>query len=111
MRTLPECNVRKIAYSTFTIIKIRQQRYVELTRFDNPHTVVLQNGKNYDFKFQTRMIEGKKIYESRFEAQRKRRVRRHERRRDLRGTSAANTPSDGDARTSFDTWKSITPGR
>ena len=68
VRTLPECNVRKIAYSTFTIIKIRQQRYVELTRFDNPHTVVLQNGKNYDFKFQTRMIEGKKIYESRFEA-------------------------------------------
>ena len=68
VRTLPECNVRKIAYSTSTIIKIRDQRYVELTRFDNPHTVVLQNGKNYDFQYQTRMIEGKKIYESRFEA-------------------------------------------
>lgn len=68
VRTLPECNTRKIAYSTFTIIKIRDQKYVELTRFDNPHTVVLQNGKNYDFKFQTRMIEGKKIYEASFEA-------------------------------------------
>ena len=68
VRTLPECNVRKIAYSTFTIVKIRDQRYVELTRFDNPHTVVLQKGKNYDFKYGTRMIEGKKIYESRFEA-------------------------------------------
>ncbi|MEE1199261.1 MAG: SpoIIE family protein phosphatase [Christensenellales bacterium] len=68
VRTLPECNVRKIAYATFTIVKIRNQRYVELTRFDNPHTIVLQNGKNYDFKFTTRVIEGKRIYESRFEA-------------------------------------------
>lgn len=68
VRTLPECNIRKIAYSTFTIVKIRDQKYVELTRFDNPHTVVLQNGKNFDFKYWTRMIEEKKIYESKFEA-------------------------------------------
>lgn len=67
VRTLPESSVRKIAYSTFTIIKIKDQRYVELTRFDNPHTIVLQNGKNYNFEYHTRMIEGKKIYESRFE--------------------------------------------
>lgn len=68
VRTLPECNVRKIAYSTFTIVKIRNQRYVELTRFDNPHTVVLRDGKNYNFEYNMRLIEGKKIYESRFEA-------------------------------------------
>lgn len=68
VRTLPECNVRKIAYSTFTIIKILEQKHVELTRFDNPHTIVLQNGQNYDFEYHTRMIEGKKIYESRFDA-------------------------------------------
>lgn len=68
VRTLPECNTRKIAYSTFTIIKIVDQKYVELTRFDNPHTIVLQDGKNYNFKYGTRMIEGKRIYESRFEA-------------------------------------------
>ena len=68
VRTLPECNVRKIAYSTFTIVKIVDQKYVELTRFDNPHTIVLHDGKNYDFKYGKRMIEGKSIYESRFEA-------------------------------------------
>ena len=67
VRTLPESTVRKIAYSTFTIIRIREQRYVELIRFDNPHTIVLQGGKNYAFEYRTRMIEGRKIYESRFE--------------------------------------------
>lgn len=69
VRTLPECNVRKIAYSTFTIVKIRDQKYVELTRFDNPHTVVLKKGKNYNFEYHARMIEDKKIYESSFEAE------------------------------------------
>ena len=67
VRTLPVSGVRKIAYSTFTIVKIRDQRYVELTRFDNPHTIILQHGKNYRFQYSTRMIEGRKIYESRFE--------------------------------------------
>ena len=69
VRTLPECNVRKIAYSTFTIVKIRDQKHVELTRFDNPHTIVLRGGKNYEFDYASRMIDGKKIYESRFDAE------------------------------------------
>ncbi len=69
VRTLPECSVRHVNYSTFTIVKIRDQKYVELTRFDNPHTVVLKNGKNFEFQYYTRMIEDKKIYFSSFEAQ------------------------------------------
>ena len=69
MRSLPECSVRRIAYSTFTIIKIRNQRYVELTRFDNPHTIVLRNGRQYDFPYRTRVIDDKRIYESSFEAE------------------------------------------
>ena len=69
VQTLPQCSVRHVNYSTFTIVKIRDQKYVELTRFDNPHTVILRNGKNYEFKYYTRMIENKKIYFSTFEAQ------------------------------------------
>ncbi|MBQ8508153.1 MAG: SpoIIE family protein phosphatase [Clostridia bacterium] len=69
VRTLPKCSVRHVNYSTFTIVKIRDQKYVELTRFDNPHTVVLRNGKNYEFKYHSRMIEDKKIYFSDFEAE------------------------------------------
>ena len=69
VQTLPQCSVRHVNYSTFTIVKIRDQKYVELTRFDNPHTVILRNGKNYEFKYYTRMIENKKIYFSSFEVQ------------------------------------------
>ena len=69
VRTLPQCSVRHVNYSTFTIVKIRDQKYVELTRFDNPHTVVLRNGKCFEFKYYSRMIEKKKIYFSNFEVQ------------------------------------------
>ena len=69
VRTLPECSVRKIAYSTFTLIKIRDQKHVELIRFDNPHTIVLRGGRAIELEHQDRMIDGKKIYESRFEAE------------------------------------------
>ena len=69
VRTLPQCSVRHVNYSTFTIVKIVDQKYVELTRFDNPHTVVLRGGKNYEFKYHSRMIQDKKVYFSSFEAQ------------------------------------------
>ena len=108
VRTLPECSVRKIAYSTFTIVKIRNQRHVELTRFDNPHTIVLRGGKNYDFVYAPRMIEGKKIYESRFDAEEN----------DvlvvmsdgaISPASARNTPSAGSAKTSSGSSRTTIP--
>ena len=69
VRTLPVSSKRKIAYSTFTIVKIRDEKYVELTRFDNPHTIVLRGGRNFNFEYHPRMIENRKIYESAFEAE------------------------------------------
>ena len=69
VRTLPECSVRRVNYSTFTIVKIVDQKYVELTRFDNPYTVILRDGKNMELQHNFRMIEGKKIFFSSFEAQ------------------------------------------
>ena len=69
VRTLPECSVRRVNYSTFTIVKIVDARHVELTRFDNPYTVVLRNGKSLELERNSRVIEGKKIYFASFEAQ------------------------------------------
>ncbi len=34
--TLPECKVRKIAYSTFTLIKVMEDGTAYLAEFDNP---------------------------------------------------------------------------
>ncbi|MDR2181538.1 MAG: serine/threonine-protein phosphatase [Treponema sp.] len=47
--TLPICKVRQIAYSTFTIIKISGNREAEIIQYDNPHVIMLRNGKNYEY--------------------------------------------------------------
>ena len=64
--TLPICSVRKVAYSTFTIIRISDNTEVELIQFDNPMVICLRNGKNYEYPRTSREISGKTIYESRF---------------------------------------------
>ncbi len=38
--TLPVCRVRKVAYSTFTIIRISDNNEAELIQFDNPAVIV-----------------------------------------------------------------------
>ena len=64
--TLPVCSVRKVAYSTFSIISISDNEIAELIQFDNPEIVVLRNGVRYNYPYTTRKIAGKTIHESRF---------------------------------------------
>lgn len=37
--TLPVCEVRKVAYSTFTIMRILNNSEAELIQYDNPHVI------------------------------------------------------------------------
>lgn len=67
--TLPICQVRQIAYSTFSIIKITDNTQVQLIQFDNPMIVVLRNGEYYDYPYTTRVVFGKTIHESQFDVQ------------------------------------------
>lgn len=67
--TLPICQVRQIAYSTFSIIKVTNNRQVQLIQFDNPMIVVLRNGENYEYPYTTRTVSGKTIHESQFDVQ------------------------------------------
>ncbi len=67
--TLPICQVRQIAYSTFSIIKVTDNRQVQLIQFDNPMIVVLRNGENYEYPYTTRTVSGKTIHESQFDVQ------------------------------------------
>ncbi len=63
-QTLPICSVRGVAYSTFTIMRLVENREMELIQYDNPLTILLRDGKNYDYPKTETTIGGKKIYQS-----------------------------------------------
>ena len=62
--TLPVCSVRGVAYSTFTILRIIQNRMAEVIQYDNPHVILLRDGANWDYPRQELSIGGKQIYRS-----------------------------------------------
>ena len=63
-QTLPVCSVRGVAYSTFTIIHLIQNRSAEIIQYDNPHVIILRDESNWDYPKTESMIGGKKIYRS-----------------------------------------------
>lgn len=62
--TLPICSVRGVAYSTFTIIHLINNETAELIQYDNPHVILLREGKNFDYPKNELNINGKQIYKS-----------------------------------------------
>ncbi len=62
--TLPVCSVRGVAYSTFTIIHIRDNEVAELIQYDNPHVIMIRDFAVYDYPKDEMNIGGKKIYKS-----------------------------------------------
>lgn len=67
--TLPICAVRNVAYSTFTIIRIIENEEAEIIQYDNPHVVLLRNGKNWEYPREASEIGGKTIYKTRIPIQ------------------------------------------
>lgn len=65
--TLPVCNERKIAYSTFTILQIDAEGTMRLIEFDNPPAVFLRNGTYQKPEGTELHIGGKTILESRID--------------------------------------------
>ncbi len=59
---LPICKERKVAYSTFTIAKVTENRYVEIYNYDNPMPFLIHNGKVKELSMKYDEIEHKKIY-------------------------------------------------
>ncbi len=62
--TLPICSVRGVAYSTFTIMRIVENREAELIQYDNPMVILIRDNENYDYPKTEMNIGGKKIYKS-----------------------------------------------
>lgn len=65
--TLPVCEVRKVAYSTFTIMCIRDNSEAEIIQYDNPQVILLRDGKNYDYAKSVSEMGGKTIYTSKIQ--------------------------------------------
>jgi hypothetical protein len=62
--TLPICSVRGVAYSTFTIIQVKNNDIAEVIQYDNPHVILIRDEVNYDYPKTEMNIDGKKIYKS-----------------------------------------------
>ncbi len=62
MEALPVCKERKVAYSTFTIAKVIENRYVEIYNYDNPKPFLIHNGKVKELSMKCDEIAQKKIY-------------------------------------------------
>ena len=62
--TLPVCSVRGVAYSTFTIIHLKNNQTAEIIQYDNPQVILIRDGVNYDYKSTEMNIGGKKILKS-----------------------------------------------
>jgi hypothetical protein len=57
MNTLPVCSVRKVSYSTFTIVDIESSGRVNILEYDNPLTIILRGNQIYDPSWKKVMLE------------------------------------------------------
>jgi len=62
--TLPVCSVRGVAYSTFTIIHLKNNQTAEIIQYDNPQVLLIRDYQNYHYDKTEMNIGGKKIYKS-----------------------------------------------
>ena len=65
--TLPICKVRKLAYSTFSILEIFRDGRARLVEYGNPPWIVLRKGKLLELPSTTREIAGKEVREAAFQ--------------------------------------------
>lgn len=65
--TLPVCAERGVAYSTFTILDVKNSGDCYMVEFDNPEALVLKHGKELALQKNELVIAEKTIKESRFQ--------------------------------------------
>ena len=65
--TLPVSQEHGIAYSTFSIIQVIDNKVAEVIQYDNPQVILLRNGINCDYSNIVLQINDKTIYKSSIE--------------------------------------------
>lgn len=69
-KTLPVCNVRKLAYSTFAIGQFFRDGRARVVEFDTPPFILLRGRKSVPVPHEERQIESKTIHESELQLKR-----------------------------------------
>jgi len=67
--TLPVCQVRKLAYSTFTLAKFFFDGRTHVTEFDNPHVFCVRDRKVRRPHYRSRTIQSRRIHDARLKLQ------------------------------------------
>lgn len=67
VNTLPVCKVRKLAYSTFSILEIDNGQHAHLVEFDSPSCVFIRDGKLLQLPITEKEILGKQVRECHFD--------------------------------------------
>lgn len=70
VETLPICQVRQVAYATFSILQVFHSGEAYLVEFDNPSCIFIRNGTLIPIPQNIRDVKGKRINEFRFHVQR-----------------------------------------
>ena len=68
-KTLPVCNERGIAYSTFTIVNVGRSGHVRIAEFDNPNLVYFRGAQMAEIERREMELGGKTVYISDFQAE------------------------------------------
>lgn len=63
METLPTCQIRQLAYSTFSLGQFYTNGHCHLVEYDNPPVIFLRNDKLHDIDYNIHKIKGKLIKE------------------------------------------------
>ncbi|MEG1584015.1 MAG: SpoIIE family protein phosphatase [Anaerovorax sp.] len=64
IETLPICKERRVAYCTFTIVRIDKNGLASFVEYDNPDLIIIRNGEEVLLEKKELLLHGKKIKES-----------------------------------------------
>lgn len=66
--TLPVCSDRGVAYSTFSLISVKDDRFITIYNYDNPSPFIVREGKAFLPDYVVSEIHGKHIEKAELEA-------------------------------------------
>lgn len=61
INTLPVCNERKVAYSTFTVCQVFYDGRVFMAEYDGPEAILIRNGKEVKIEKEVTIHQNKKV--------------------------------------------------